>query len=48
MLRNNMCTEGPGNEQYIVQGYTEDQAGQVIRAKDVVQAKNFWVTIDVY
>ena len=35
-----MCTEGPDNEQYIVQGYTEDQAGQAIQAEDVIHAKN--------
>ena len=42
-----MCTEGPDNEQYIVQGYTEDQAGQDIQAEDVIHAKNLvWYTWD--
>ena len=37
--------EGPNDERYIVKGYTEDQAGQDIRAKDVIQAKNLvWYT----
>ena len=40
-----MCTEGPDNEQYIIQRYTEDQAGQDIRDEDVIQATNLvWYT----
>ena len=40
-----MCTEEPDDKQYIVQGHTEDQAGQDIQAEDVVQAKNLvWYT----
>ena len=39
-LKNNMCTEGPNGKQYIMKGYTEDQAGQDIRAEDVIQAAN--------
>ena len=35
-----MCMEGPNGEQYIMKGYTEDQAGQDIRAEDVIQATN--------
>ena len=35
-----MCTEGPNGERYTVVGYTEDQAGQNIRAEDIVQADN--------
>ena len=44
-LKNNMCTEGPDDEQYIVVRYTEDQAGQDIRDEDVIQAENsVWYT----
>ena len=44
-LKNNMCTEGPNNERYIVTRYTEDQAGQDIRDEDVIQAENsVWYT----
>ena len=40
-----MYTEGPDDERYIVVGYTEDQAGQDIRAEDVIQANNLvWYT----
>ena len=40
-----MCTEGPDDERYILKGYTEDQAGQDIRDKDVIQAVNsVWYT----
>ena len=40
-----MCTEGPDDEQYIVKGYTVDQAGQDIRDEDVIQAANsVWYT----
>ena len=40
-----MCTEGPDDEWYILRGYTEDQAGQDIRAEDVIQADNLvWYT----
>ena len=35
-----MCTEGPNDERYIVQGYTEDHAGQDIRDEDIVEAAN--------
>ena len=44
-LKNNMCTEGPDDKQYIVVRYTEDQAGQDIRDEDVIQAENsVWYT----
>ena len=44
-LKNNMCTGGPDDEQYIIVQYTEDQAGQDIRDEDVIQAENLvWYT----
>ena len=40
-----MCTERPDEEWYIIQQYTEDQAGQDIQEEDIIQAANaVWYT----